>query len=105
MIIEHITVLARFDLNSITIGRGRSCFPYALQSAPAMHSALALAAAFWTAKLPSLDSSIQMEGFRQKGKAMGMVRHWLARKQGQKNAADDTVFVAAMSILATVEVS
>lgn len=69
-----------------------------------MHSTIAMAAAAWRAESPILDRSIQIEGIRQKGEAMRLIRARLALV-GSAVADEEFIFImSTMSTLVLVEV-
>ena len=97
-------VLIKFDLNLAAVDRDKSWFPYALQSAPMMHSTLAMASALWRAECPALGPPIQLEGIRQKGEAMREIGARLARA-GSVDGNDEIGFLmSTMATLVIVEV-
>ncbi|KAH8657767.1 hypothetical protein BX600DRAFT_58962 [Xylariales sp. PMI_506] len=96
--------LIRFNLDFEKLDRKRAWFPYALQSAPMMHSTLAMAAALWRAECPGLDSAIQLEGLRQKGKAMREVSFRLARASSMCSNEEMAFVMSTMSTLVIVEI-
>ncbi|KAI0883021.1 uncharacterized protein GGS22DRAFT_34545 [Annulohypoxylon maeteangense] len=109
--IDHLVryLITKFDLNPVPANRRKSWFPYALQNAPMMHSTLAMTAAMWRAESPVLERSIQIEGMRQKGEALRLVRAHLGLVSGlpDSSVADDkdsTFVMSAMSTLVIIEV-
>ncbi|KAH8901156.1 hypothetical protein GQ53DRAFT_740256 [Thozetella sp. PMI_491] len=92
------------DPDFATANPRRSWFPYALQSAPMMHSTLAMTAVLWRAVNPALDSSIQLEGIHQKGEAMREVIDGLARLDAGYNYDDLPFLLSSMSTLVIAEV-
>ncbi|KAL7940226.1 hypothetical protein V8C42DRAFT_259626 [Trichoderma barbatum] len=103
--VDHLIryFLTKFDLNLATLDRRRSWFPYAMQSAPMMHSTLAMTAVLWRAEFPALESSIRLEGMRQKGEAMREIRAWLTRAYSVGND-DKSTLMSSMATLVIVEV-
>lgn len=69
-----------------------------------MHATLALAAAFWSAKLPSLATAIRQEGLRQKGEAMHHVMNQLTRRNVVSDPMGYRLLLASVATLANVEV-
>ncbi|KAM0814363.1 hypothetical protein AB5N19_00153 [Seiridium cardinale] len=96
--------LIKFDLTVATVDRRRSWFPYALQSAPMMHSTLAMTAALWRAEYAGLEHSIQLEGIRQKGKAMQEIRARLAHADSVSSDGEMAFLMSTMSTLVLVEI-
>ncbi|KAI8623509.1 hypothetical protein F5Y19DRAFT_458120 [Xylariaceae sp. FL1651] len=95
--------LTKLDLNLAGADRKRLWFPYALQSAPMMHSTLAMTAALWRAEYPALEYSVQLEGIRQKGEAMRQIIARLAYASSVQNNEEVSFLVSAMSTLVIVE--
>lgn len=96
--------VVKFDPIIATVDRRRSWFPYALQSAPMMHSTLAMTAAVWRMEYPSLEYSIQLEGIRQKGDAMREIGVQLACASSVRKDYEISFLMFTMSTLAIVEV-
>ncbi|KAI1206787.1 uncharacterized protein F4807DRAFT_214794 [Annulohypoxylon truncatum] len=98
--IDHLVkyLITKFDISLASVHRGKAWFPYALQSAPMMHGTLAMAAAVWRAEYPVLERSIQIEGIRQKGEAMRLIRAHLALV----NSVTDEAFTFVMSTMSTL---
>lgn len=69
-----------------------------------MHSTLAMTAAVWRMEYPSLESSIQLEGIRQKGDAMREIGVRLACASSVRKDYEITFLMFTMSTLAIVEV-
>lgn len=97
-------VLTGFDLNLTTVDPCSAWFPYAMQSSASMHATLALAAAFWSAKAPSIAAPIQREGLRQKGETMRQVMAQLTRRDFAPSSMTYRLLLASISTLANVEV-
>ncbi|RMZ87997.1 hypothetical protein DV736_g4787, partial [Chaetothyriales sp. CBS 134916] len=102
-LVRCLLVLAK-DPDFATANRRRSWFPYALQSAPMMHSTLAMTAALWRAANPTLESSIQLEGIHQKGQAMRKIIAWLAQLDTGCKDDNMTFLMSSMSTLVIAEV-
>lgn len=98
-----LEVLIKFDLNLPTVDRHKSWFSYALQSASMIHSTLAMAASLWLFDSPGLESSILIEGIRQKCEAVHAIRAGLMSAASARN--DEIAFLlTTMATLAIVEV-
>jgi hypothetical protein len=97
-------VLTGFNLNLTTVDPRSAWFPYAMQSSATMHATLALAAAFWCVKMPSLAAAIQGEGLRQKGEAMHHVMTQLTRRDFAPKSITFRLLLASIATLANVEV-
>jgi hypothetical protein len=69
-----------------------------------MHATLALAAAFWYAKMSSLPVAIQREGLRQKGEAMRQVMTQLTRQDLAPGSTTHRLLIAGVATLANIEV-
>ncbi|KAH6893540.1 hypothetical protein B0T10DRAFT_457640 [Thelonectria olida] len=100
----NLPVLTKFDLNLATVDRAKSWFPYAMRSAPMMHSTLAMTAALWRTEYPALQHSIQLEGIRQKGEAMREISARLAHAGSVRSDDETDLLLSTMSTLVTVEV-
>jgi hypothetical protein len=92
-------VLTRFNLNISTVDAQRPWFGLAMASTIVMHSTLALAAGYWSASIGSLNTSLQKEGYYQKGEAMRLISKQLSLPGG---ISDE--ILAAVGNLANVEV-
>ncbi|KAM0255287.1 hypothetical protein ACHAQJ_005942 [Trichoderma viride] len=96
--------LTKYNTKPDTVDRSRSWFPYALQSAPMMHSTLAMVASLWQAKYPRLEYSVRFEGMRQKGEAMREIRARLAHAGSAGNDIERAFLMSTMSTLVIVAV-
>ncbi|KAF4949571.1 hypothetical protein FSARC_13436 [Fusarium sarcochroum] len=89
---------------SAGIDRSKSWFPYALQSAPMMHSTLAMTAVLWRAEYSGLQRSIQVEGMRQKGEAIREIQAQLAKVSSVNDLENLDFLLSTMSTLAIAAV-
>ena len=68
-----------------------------------MHATLALAAAFWSAKMPDLSAAIQQEGLHQKGEALRQVGQ-LIRRGFAHGSVGYRLLLATIANLSNIEV-
>ncbi|KAI2463960.1 hypothetical protein F4781DRAFT_425926 [Annulohypoxylon bovei var. microspora] len=103
---DHLVkyLIIKFNISSATTDRSKSWFPYALQSAPMMHSTLAMTAALWRVEYPVLEHSIQIEGIRQKGEAMRLIRARLELVD-LSSIVDSKEFTFIMSTISTLVIA
>ncbi|KAH8817470.1 hypothetical protein F5884DRAFT_250899 [Xylogone sp. PMI_703] len=104
--VDHLVryFLIKFDLNWATVNRKKLWFPYALQSAPMMHSTLAMAAVLWRVEHPALQYSIQLEGIHQKGEAMREIGARLASRDFVRHDDQINFTMSTIATLVIVEV-
>ncbi len=69
-----------------------------------MHSTLAMTATMWRANNPTLESSIQLEGIRQKGQAMRGIIAGLARLDAGCKDDNLSFLMSSMCTLVIAEV-
>ncbi|KAH6967697.1 hypothetical protein BKA56DRAFT_622568 [Ilyonectria sp. MPI-CAGE-AT-0026] len=101
--VDHLVRYFFFKFDPITVDRRSSWFPYALQSAPMMHSTLAMTATVWRMECPSLEHSIHLEGIHQKGDAMREIGVRLPCASSVRKDNEMTFLMFTMSTLAIVE--
>ncbi|KAJ4250990.1 hypothetical protein NW762_011640 [Fusarium torreyae] len=101
---DLLTVLVKFGSYSAGVDRSKSWFSYSLQSAPMMHSTLALTAVLWKAEYSGLQLSVQVEGIRQKGEAMREIQAQLGKASSVNDLSNMSFIMSTMSTLAIAAV-